>query len=105
MGYFNKATYADGREVVVRVGPKSMVAYERQYKVSLLDYSKRSLEGTYWPVWHALRESGQEELEFDDWLGVMDSVSAHLDTPDNPIADEAVNPEPDPTQKAQLSGT
>lgn len=106
MAAYMRATYVGGREVVVRVGPKSLVAFERQYQVSMLDYNRvRTLEQTYWPVWHALCEAGEEEREFDDWLGDMERVGAELDTPENPVGDEAVNPEPDPTQKAQLSET
>jgi len=106
MASYMRAIYADGHEEVVRVGPKSLVAFERQYSVSILDYNrKRTLEQTYWPVWHALREVGKEDREFDDWLGDMDKVSAEIDTPDNPVGDEAVNPEPDPTRKVQPSET
>lgn len=104
---YQRVTYTDGRELVVRVGPKSQVAWERHFDMSILDYSsrKRTMEQNYWLTWHALVEAGSETREFDDWLGVVNDVKSQTDTPDNPVGDEAVNPEPDPTQRAQLSGT
>lgn len=106
MAAFMRVTYVDGREVVIRVGPKSLVACERHFQVSMLDFGRtRTIEQFYWPAWHALHEAGKEAREFDDWLGDLDSLKNETDTPDNPVGDEAVNPEPDPTQRAQPSGT
>ena len=103
---YMKVLYEDGRETVVRIGPKTYVALERNFSISAFDYSRnRTMEQTYWLCWHALREAGKEELEFDDFLGVLEGVTSELDTPDNPVGDQAVNPEPDPTQSAQPSGT
>jgi hypothetical protein len=99
---YQRVSYVDGREVVVRVGPMSQVAWERHFNASVFDYGrKRTMEQTYWMTWHALCESNQETREFDDFLRVVDDINAEIDTPANPVADEAVNPEPDPTQKAQ----
>jgi hypothetical protein len=99
---YQRVTYVDGREVVVRIGPKSQVAWERHWDASMLDYNrKRTMEQTFWLTWHALCEAGAETREFDEWLAVLDDFKAELDTPDNPVADEAVNQEPDPSRKAQ----
>lgn len=103
---YQRVTYVDGRQVVVRIGPKSIVAWERHFDASLLDFSRpRTMEQNYWLTWHSLTEAKEETREFDDWLEVVDDYKIERDTPDNPVGDEAVNPEPDPTQKAQLSGT
>lgn len=103
MALYMKAEYEDGRGVVVRIGPKTMVACERHFNLSTFEQNR--YEHTFWKAWHALREAGQEDREFDEWLDVMDIVRAHVDTPENPIADEAVNPDVDPTQKAPPSDT
>lgn len=103
---YQRVTYVDGREVVVRIGPKSQVAWERHFQKSMLDYrTSRTIEQNFWLTWHALNEAKEETREFDDWLGVIDEVKAVIDTPENPVGDEAVNPEPDPTRQVQLSGT
>jgi hypothetical protein len=99
---YQRVTYVGGREVVVRIGPKSQVAWERHFDVSFFDRNrKRTLEQNYWLTWHALIEANEETREFDDWLAVVDDYKSELDTPENPVGDEAVNPEPDPSPKAQ----
>lgn len=103
---YQRVTYRDGREVVVRIGPLSQVAWERHFNTSVLDpMRKRTLEQGFWLTWHALCEANEETREFDDWLRVVDDYKNEIDTPENPVADEAVNPEPDPSRKAQPSGT
>lgn len=106
MAQYQRVTYVDGRQVVVRIGPKSLVAWERHFKVSFLDFRQsKSIEQNYWLTWHSLTEAKEETREFDDWLDIVDNYQSVIDTPDNPVGDEAVNKEPDPTRKAQLSET
>jgi hypothetical protein len=96
-------TYVDGREVTVRIGPKSQVHYERQFNKTMFDYARgrRSIEEVYWLAWHALREVNEETREFDDFLAVIEDVEPRKDTPETPVDDQAVNPEPDPSRKVQ----
>jgi hypothetical protein len=103
---YMRVVYTDGREKVVRIGPKTYVAFERHFSKNAYHLTTgRTMEQTYWLPWHALHEVGEEEREFDDFLSVLEDVTAQRDTPDNPVDEQAVNPEPDPSQTAQPSGT
>jgi hypothetical protein len=101
---YMRVTYEDGQSTVVRVGPKTQIAFERHFDVAMFKYERR-LEHMYWMCWHALSQTGTEGRGFDDWLTDVDDVTYQIDTPDNPVGDEAVNPEPDPSQKAQPAET
>lgn len=101
---YMRVTYTDSATAVVRVGPKTQIAFERHFDVAMFNYNRR-LEHTYWMCWHALHETKPDTPEFNDWLTDVDDVVYQIDTPDNPVGDEAVNPEPDPSQKAQPAAT
>lgn len=96
-----KVEYADGSERTVRVGPKAQVLYERRFDDSFFSDARIRVERQFFMAWAALDVAGDEPGEFDDWLGGIEAVRAETDTPNNPVDDRAVNPEVDPTQKAQ----
>lgn len=101
-----EVTYEDGRKETVRVGPKTQVLFERHFNISVFDYArKRTIEQTFFMAWQALEVAGQEPPDFEEFIGLIEDVRPTDDTPENPADDKAVNPEQDPTQKAQLEGT
>lgn len=106
---YMKVTYMDGREVVVRIGPKTQVLFERHFPaMSMLDYGRgrgRRIEHHYFLAWAALTEAKEETREFDAFLEVLEDAETVRDTPDTPVGDKAVNPEPDPSLKAQPPAT
>lgn len=97
-----KVEYADGRMDTVRVGPKAQVLYERHFGEGFYSYSADPrTEKLYFMAWQSLELAGQKPPEFEEFLDLLEEVTVKRDTPDDPVDDEAVNPEPDPTQKAQ----
>lgn len=61
---------ADGSKVTYPVLPKTIVAFERKFSMSLGDLS--TMEHTYWLAWDAestaLKSKGSVTKLFDDWL-------------------------------------
>lgn len=104
--FYFEVAYADGRKEVVRVGPKAQVLYERHFGTSFWTYTEeRRVEHLHYMTWQALQVAGQTVPEFDDWIDLVEDVSTKVDTPEDPVDDRAVNPEVDPTQKAQQPET
>lgn len=103
--YF-EVTYTDDRKEVVRVGPKAQVLYERHFGTSFWSFGEeRRVEQMYFMAWQALECAGKTPAPFDDFLEQVEDVTSKRDTPDDPADDDAVNPEVDPTQKAQQPET
>lgn len=103
--YF-EVTYADDRKQVVRVGPKAQVLYERHFGTAFYAFGQeRKVENLFYMAWAALDVAGEKPGEFDEFIDQIEDVSVKPDTLDDPADDQAVNPEQDPTQKAQQPGT
>lgn len=101
-----RVTYTDEREETVRVGPKAQVLYERNFGEGFFEYStKPSTEKLYFMAWQSLEVAGKKPPPFEDFLDTLEEVTVKRDTPDDPVDDDAVNPEVDPTQKAQRTDT
>jgi hypothetical protein len=68
-------TYADERNVEVKVTPKVQLAFERQYGMGLPKASKdMHNEYLFYLAWKALQFSGQETREFEDFVDSIDDV-------------------------------
>lgn len=106
MALYSQVDYVDGRQVIVRIGPKSQVHFERKFNITIFEYGRRrSYEQLLWLSWHALSECKQETRDFEEFLEVIDDAVHKLDTPEDPVDDRAVNPLPDPSRKAQPAAT
>lgn len=104
--FYFEVTYTDGRKEVVRVGAKTQVLYEREFGKSFWTYTEeRRVEHLHWITWRALQDAGQKVAEFDSWMDLVEDLATKVDTPEDPVDDRAVNPEVDPTKKAQQPDT
>ena len=77
--------YDDGREVEAVAKPKDMVAFERQYGVSMADFASETkapaMEWLYYLAWSPLHRQGREPRAFDAFLDDVDAIT--------PVEDEA----------------
>jgi hypothetical protein len=81
-------TYEDGRVVEAVAKPKDIVAFERQYGVSMGAIGEDArMEWLFYLAWSPLHRSKQEPAAFDAFLDVVAGI--------DPVADE-VEPAPFP---------
>jgi hypothetical protein len=76
-------TYADGRPPVdVTPTPGDLVRFERKYGMAAgrIETDPR-IEYVMFLAWTALTRTGQETLEFDEFLDVVDSTQEDVDPP------------------------
>lgn len=72
--------YDDGREEKVVTKPKDIVAFERQYGVSMPDIFGEGkpvppMEYLYYLAWSPLHRAGTEPRAFDEFLDHVDEVT------------------------------
>jgi len=74
MAGFNISVTIDGEEQLLPVKPKSVVAFERQFKMGLTRAfgADQKMEHIYWLGWEAMRASGVVVKPFDQWLDTVD---------------------------------
>ena len=73
----------DGASVEYRVTPRTMVAFEKEYKVSItkaFSADNIHVEHLYWLAWDAERVAGNVVPLFDKWLETVASVDMVTDT-------------------------
>lgn len=77
--------YEDGRTVEVRPTPYNIVAFEREFKMSLGQLEKEQrAEHVMWLAWHRLHQIGQEPADFETFLqklGELDGVTSDANPP------------------------
>lgn len=58
------------------VGPKTQVAFEREWKVGLPKAfgDQQKMEHVYWLAWKAMQDSGVVVKPFEGWLETVQSV-------------------------------
>ena len=58
------------------VGPKTQVAFEREWKVGLPKAfgDQQRMEYVYWLAWKAMQDSGVVVKPFDGWLATVQQV-------------------------------
>lgn len=64
------------------VRPKTIVAFERHFKIGLAQAFSRDQkqEHVYWLGWEAERSSGNVVKPFDQWLDTIESVGLEVDS-------------------------
>lgn len=104
-----KIRYEDGREVEAVAKPKDIVAFERQYGVSLQDFTGRQvqtkdgeqfvreapMEWMFYLAWSPLHRQGREPRAFDEFLDDVDNVEEVEEEEPVPF-DLAASDEPSP---------
>lgn len=70
-----RVSYTDGRTKEVRIGPKAEVMFERHFQVTMGKAGDAvSAEHLYYLAWASLHCAGQEALDFDSFLDVLEDV-------------------------------
>lgn len=83
--------HTDGSQNTLNVLPKTLVAFERQFKVGIGSLSTDPrMEYIYWLAWDAEKTSGAIVKPFDGWLDDVVSVESEEDA--DPL--EATPPSP-----------
>lgn len=81
-------TYDGGAKASVKTGPKTQVAFEREFNLGLLEAfqseGKMRFEWLYFLAWHASKTASKTQLDFDDWLGTVDTIDVEGDEPVDP---------------------
>lgn len=74
MASFQVSVTIDGEEHVLPVKPRSVVAFERQFKMGLSKAfnTDQKMEHVYWLGWESMRASGIAVKPFDTWLDSVD---------------------------------
>lgn len=64
------------------VRPKTIVAFERHFKIGLAQAFSRDQkqEHVYWLGWEAERSAGNVVKPFDQWLDTIESVGLEVDS-------------------------
>jgi len=77
MSSFTVSVSIDGEESILPVKPRSVVAFERNFKMGLAKAfnTDQKMEHVYWLGWEAMRASGHVVKPFDAWLETVDEVS------------------------------
>jgi hypothetical protein len=59
-----------------QVGPKTQVAFEREWKIGLPKAfgDQQKMEYVYWLAWKATQDDGQVVKPFEQWLDTVKSV-------------------------------
>lgn len=69
-------TYNDGTGADVIVSAPDLVAFERNFNVSMAVFASDSrIEHILWIAWHTLKRHGKTTQEFDPWMETVDQVS------------------------------
>lgn len=73
--------HTDGTTGTYPVGPSTIVAFERQFKIGLgaAFTNEQKLEHVYWLGWHAEKTAGVVVKLFDGWLDTLTDVSLVVD--------------------------
>lgn len=70
--------YDDGREVEAVAKAKDLVAFERQYGVSVAAFADQAdparIEWIYYLAWSPLHRQGREPRAFDEFLDDVDDI-------------------------------
>ena len=74
-----KVTYLDGTEVEINAGPRAEVELERKFNISAAKMDRN--EHFYFMAWAALKYSGQDPTEFDEFLEKIEDVD-NVDEPE-----------------------
>lgn len=74
MASFNVSIVIADEEHTFPVKPKSVVAFERQFKMGLSKAfsGDQKMEYIYWLGWECMRASGAVVKPFDSWLDTVD---------------------------------
>lgn len=74
MASFQVQVTIDGEEHLFPVKPKSVVAFERQFKMGLSKAfnADQKMEHIYWLGWESMRSAGNVVKPFDSWLDTVD---------------------------------
>jgi hypothetical protein len=72
----------DGNPETYNVTPRTIVAFERHFKVGLASAfaNEQKMEHLYWLGWDAERVAGKVVPLFDRWLEEVETVDIDLDT-------------------------
>ena len=75
-------TRDDGTSDTFPVRPKTIVAFERHFKVGLAQAFSRDQkqEHVYWLGWESERAAGNVVKPFDQWLDTLVSVGIEVDS-------------------------
>jgi hypothetical protein len=82
-------TKTDGSTIELEITPRTVVAFERHFKVGLANAfsNEQKMEHLYWLAWDAERVSGQVVALFDKWLETIVSVDIAVDA--SPLDEKA----------------
>jgi hypothetical protein len=88
-----RVKYSDGREVEATAKPVDIMAFERVYRVSFMQFSEENpMEHAWFLAWAPLKRTGQDPRDFDAFMADVDSIEV---VPEEP---------PGPTKKARSAG-
>lgn len=94
-------TYDGSKAPVEAVAkPKDIVAFERQYGVSMAAFADPAkpppMEWLYYLAWSPLHRQGRETASFDAFLDTVEDIEPIEEPVDVPL-DPTVSPEPSPS--------
>lgn len=73
-----EVTYDDGRVVEAVAKPKDIVAFERQYSVSMAAFGDKAkpapVEWLFYLAWSPMHRQGREPRAFDEFLDFVDDI-------------------------------
>jgi hypothetical protein len=73
--------HADGTKATYDVSPRTIVAFERHFKMGLAAAFAKDMkyEHTYWLAWEAERQAGVVVKPFDSWLEGVSGVDVDIE--------------------------
>jgi len=72
-----QTTFDDGTEKVITAGAADLVAFEREYDLSVAKLqSEVKLTHLLYIAWHSESRTKSTTLKFDDWTNTISSIEA-----------------------------